>query len=170
VKADGTFALKNVSGGEYHVSLTASSENLADYFTKAVNLNGRDVNDTGFAVAADTYLDVVVSANGASIAGKVVDAKGQGVPGATVVDIPSMEHRGRIELYQRAETDESGNFSLRGLSAGKYTVLAFEELQEDVQGPEILKKYQNRGETVEVDEGKRKSIELKLISAGSDTP
>ena len=169
VSADGSFELKNVPGGTYQLVVGANSNNLADYFTKSVNLGARDVSDSGFAVSAETYLDVVVSAKGASISGKVVDDKGQPIANATVVDIPSAEHRGRLDLYQRSTSDGSGNFSLRGLSPGKYAVLAFEELQEDVRQPDFLKSYGTRGELVELEEGNRNSVLLKVIPFDGET-
>jgi protocatechuate 3,4-dioxygenase beta subunit len=167
---DGTFELKNVPGGDYQLVVGAKSNDLRDYFTKSVNLEGRDVSDSGFPVRAEPYLDVVISANGASIAGTVVDGNGQPVANATVVDVPSGEHRMRPDLYQRDTSDETGHFSLRGLNPAKYTVLAFEELQEDVRQPEFLKTYEARGETVQLDEGTRKSVVLKLIPQDSGVP
>jgi hypothetical protein len=170
VNADGSFELKNVPGGNYQPLVGAKSNKFLDCFTKSVNLDGRDVTDTGFAVLPQTYLDVVVSANGASIAGTVVDSKGQPVANATVVDVPSGEHRGRLDFYQRDMTDDDGHFSLRGLNPGKYTVLAFEELQEDVRAPEFRKTYADHGESVELDEGARKSVVLRLITPDAEAP
>jgi large repetitive protein len=170
VNADGTFELKNVPGGDYQLVVGAKSNDLRDYFTKSVNLEGRDVADSGFPVRPEPYLDVVVSANGASIAGTVVDGNGQPIANATVVDVPIAEHRTRTDRYQRDTTDESGHFSLRGLNPGKYTVLAFEELQEDVRQPDFMKAYGTRGEIVQLDEGTRKSIVLKLIPPDGELP
>lgn len=167
---DGTFELKNVPGGTYQLVIGAQSNTLRDYFTKSVNLDGRDVADSGFPVRAETYLDVVVSANGANIGGTVVDTKGQPIPYASVVDIPSAEHRTRPALYQRDTTDATGHFSLRGLNPGKYTVLAFDDLHEDVRQPEFLKSYETRGENVQLDEGARKTVVLKLISMDGEVP
>jgi hypothetical protein len=65
-------------------------------------------------------------------------------------------------------TDESGHFSLRGLNPGKYTVFAFEELQSDVRQPEFLTTYETLGEPVELDEGARKNVVLKLIPYDSE--
>jgi hypothetical protein len=76
----------------------------------------------------------------------------------------------RSDLYQRDTTDESGHFNLRGLNPGKYTVLAFEEMQEDVRQPEFLKSYERRGEIVQLDEGTRKNVVLKLITSGGEAP
>ena len=65
-----------------------------------MSVDGRDVTDSGFSVGPGTFLDVVVSANGATIEGAVVDDKGKPVAYATVVDIPTVERRTRWDLYQ----------------------------------------------------------------------
>ena len=170
VNIDGAFEMKSVPGGRYQLEVGARSDKLRDYITKSVSLDGRDVVDSGFSVLPDTNLDVVISAKGASIAGTIVDAKGQPVANATVVDVPSEEHRMRADLYQRDMTDENGHFNLRGLNPGKYAVLAFEELQEDVRQPGFLKSYGKRGESVELDEGTRKNVVLKVIPIEGETP
>jgi protocatechuate 3,4-dioxygenase beta subunit len=170
VSNDGTFELKNVPAGNYQLLVEAKSNNLRDYFTKSVNLEGRDVADSGFAVRPSTQLDVVVSANGGTIEGTVVDSKGQPVAHATVVDVPSTDHRARPDFYQQDATDERGHFSLRGLNPGTYTVLAFEELQEDFRQPEFLKSYGGRGEKVELGEGSRTAVILKVIPVDVDAP
>jgi protocatechuate 3,4-dioxygenase beta subunit len=170
VTSDGTFELKNVPGGTYQLVVGTTSDKLRDYFTKSVSLGGHDVLDSGFQVLPETFLDLALSANGASIAGTVVDADGQPVTNATVVDVPSAEHGSRPDLYQRDTTDASGHFSLRGLNPGKYTVFAFEELQEDVRQPEFLKSYETRGQIVRLEEGARKNVVLKLIPQDGDAP
>ncbi len=170
VNKDGSFELKDVTGGSYQLLVGAKSNNLRDYITKSVNVDGRDVADSGFTVSAATSLDVVISAKGATIEGTVVDSKGKSVAYATVLDIPSAEHRNRHDLYQQDTTDELGHFSLRGLNPGKYTVLAFDDLQTDVRQPEFLKAYEARGEQVELDEGARTNIVVKLIATDIEGP
>jgi protocatechuate 3,4-dioxygenase beta subunit len=170
VNKDGSFELKNVTGGNYQLLVGAKSNNLRDYITKSVFLDGRDVADSGFIVSAGVSLDVVISANGATIEGTAVDSKGKPVTHATVLDVPSAEHRNRTDLYQRDTTDELGHFSLRGLNPGKYTVLAFDELQADVHDPEFLKSYEGRGENVQLDEGARTNIVVKLIPTDIEGP
>jgi protocatechuate 3,4-dioxygenase beta subunit len=165
---DGSFEVKNVPGGNYQLLVSAHVNNLPDYFTKAITLDGRDVADSGFPATSDTYVDVVISAKGASITGTVVDAQGQPVANATVLDVPSSERRSRLNLYQRDTTDASGHFSLRGLNPGKYSVFAFEELQEDFRRPEFLRSYGTRGEVLELEEGSRKNVVLKLIPDESE--
>jgi len=170
VNKDGGFEMKNVTGGSYQMLVGAKSNNLRDYITKSVYLDGRDVADSGFTVNAETSLDVVISANGATIEGTVVDSKGKPVVHATVLDVPSAEHRSRPDLYQQDTSDELGHFSLRGLNPGKYTVLAFDEPQPDMREPEFLKAYEGRGEHVQLDEGARTSIVVKRIASDSEGP
>jgi protocatechuate 3,4-dioxygenase beta subunit len=165
VNPDGTFEMKNAPGGIFHLVVGAKSDDLRDYFTKSIHVDGRDVSDSGFQVRADTYLDIVVGANGAGISGIVVDDQGQPVPDATVVSIPSADHSKRPDLYQQDTTDARGHFALRGLNPGKYTVLAFEDLQEDFRRPEFRKSYETRGETLQLDESAHKNIALTLIPA-----
>jgi protocatechuate 3,4-dioxygenase beta subunit len=170
VNKDGGFEMKNVTGGSYQLLVGAKSNNLRDYITKSVYLDDRDVADSGFTVNAETSLDVVISANGATIEGTVVDSKGKPVVHATVLDVPSAEHRSRPDLYQQDTSDELGHFSLRGLNPGKYTVLAFDEPQPDMRELEFLKAYEGRGEHVQLDEGARTSIVVKRIASDSEGP
>jgi hypothetical protein len=112
----------------------------------------------------------VIGANGGTIEGTVTDSKGKPVAYATVVDIPSAEHRARTDLYQQDTTDEHGHFSLRGLNPGKYEMYAFEELPgfpDDLRKPNFLTPY-GPGEEVQFEEGTRQSLALKLISTDTD--
>lgn len=168
--ADGSFDFPNVVAGEYRMAVTSNSPALQDYFTKAVNLDGKDVGDTGFSVSGGSYaLEVVVGSEGGTIEGTVVDAKGNPVPDATVLGVPAGERGKRFDLFGRATTDDRGRFRLRGLIPAEYTVLAWEEMDEDTQDPEVLKSYQDRGQLVQVGEGATKSITVKVIPASDDT-
>jgi hypothetical protein len=111
-----------------------------------------------------------MSANGATIEGTVIDSKGKPIAYATVVDVPSADRRTRRDLYEQADTDALGHFSLRGLNAGKYTVLAFDDLQEDTHQPEFLEAYESSGKQVQLDEGARSNVTLKLISVDAEVP
>src|SRR5215472_14098651 len=133
------------------------------YYTKSVLLSGREVTDTGFPLSSSTVLDVVVSAKGAGIEGSVVDENGKSVAGATVVTVPSSGKLGRPDAYQSGVSDENGHVLLRGLNPGGFLVLAFEEMQENVRSPEFARKYEGKGEKLELEEGARKSVVLKLI-------
>lgn len=169
VAGDGTFELKNVPGGTYQLLIGANSDNLRDYYAKQVIVGGRNVADSGFVVNGDMYLDVLVSAKGASVEGTVVDSKDKPVPYAMVAVVPNSEHRARPDSYQQSSADEHGHFAARGLTPGSYVVLAFEELESDVRRPEFLETYGGKGEKLEVEEGSRKSVTVKVIPADAET-
>lgn len=170
VNSDGSFELTDVAGGTYQLWITAHSDNLRDYYTKSVTLFGREVADSGFTVNGDTFLDVVISAKGATLDGTVVDDHGQPVPYSVVAVVPNSDHRARPDSYQREATDAQGHFSIRGITPGSYLVLAFEELQEDIRQPEFAKTYASQAEKVDLDPSSLKSVTVKLIPADSDTP
>jgi protocatechuate 3,4-dioxygenase beta subunit len=170
VGSDGTFELKSVPGGLYQLVVGARSDNLRNYFTKAINLSGRDVSDSGFQPGPGTYLEVILSANGATIEGMVTDEKGQSAARVTALCVPSAEHRKRADLYQRAVTDAKGRFALPGLNPGEYSVFAFEEPPADLSQPGFLKSFGPRGEQVKVSEGSRVNVILKLIPADVELP
>jgi hypothetical protein len=169
VNSDGSFELKDAPTGPHLLVVGSSSNNLRDYFTKAVEINGHDVTDSGFEVQPGTFLDVIISANGAKIEGVVTDVKGDPIPDATVLTIPANEHRLRPDLYEQEKTNANGHFSLPGLNPGEYSVLAFEDLEEDFRQPTFLKSYEGMSEKVQLGEGDRKSVALKVIPAQSGT-
>ncbi|HMI54397.1 MAG TPA: carboxypeptidase regulatory-like domain-containing protein [Candidatus Saccharimonadales bacterium] len=170
VNSDGSFEMKNVPSGKYYLVVGAHSDSLRDYYTKSVNFGGRNVADSGFETNGDLYLDVVVSAKGATIDGTVLDSHAQPVPYAVVVVVPNLEHRARPDSYQQETSDERGHFTARGLNAGSFVVLAFEELQEDMRQPGFLNKHRGKGEKVDVEEGTRKSVTARIIPVESEAP
>ena len=171
VQSDGSFDLPNVSPGEYRLAITASSNNLQDYYTKSVNLDGKDVADTGFSVSGGSYsLDVVVCAEGATIEGTVVNEKGKPVSDATVIGAPNGERRNRLDVWGQDTSDAQGHFRLRGLSSGEYTVLAWEDPEGNVRNAEFVTSYQDRGEKVQLEDGAKKTLSVKVIAASDDDP
>jgi hypothetical protein len=164
VQEDGSFEIKNASGGNYQLAVGSRSEKFRDYYTKSVLLGGREVVDTGFAVSPGMVLDVVVSAKGAGVEGTVVDREGKPAAGASVVTIPASGKLGRPDAYQHARADDGGHFVVRGMNPGEFMVLAFEELQGDYRAQEFAKEYEGKGKKVELDEGGKKSVVVKLIT------
>gem|GEM_PF-582830 len=170
VNEDGSFEIKDVPGANYQLAVGAGSQKLRDYYMKSVKLGGQEVADTGFAVSPGTVLDVLVSAKGAGIEGTVVDREGKPAREAAVVTVPSTGKLGRPDAYQLAMSDESGHFAIRGMNPGRFLVLAFEEMRENYRLPEFAKKYEGKGQKVELEEGERKSVVLKLITEEGERP
>jgi Carboxypeptidase regulatory-like domain len=162
VAQDGSFELKDVAGASYQVALISQADIFRDYYVKSVTQDGREVVDTGFTVNGDTTLNIVISSKGASIDGTVTDGHGQPVASATVVSVPTGGTLKRPDAYQTEKTDASGHFLMRGMNPGPYILIALEGVQEDVRNPEFLQKYGERGTTVDLDEGQRKTVVVNL--------
>jgi hypothetical protein len=112
----------------------------------------------------------MLSAKGGTVEGTVLDSADRAVSYATVVCVPGVEHRKRPDLYQQDTADQQGHFSLRGLNPGEYTVLAWEDLEDNYRDPEFLKSYEGRGQGIRLDEGERKRISVKVISSSVEQP
>ncbi len=164
VKSNGSFEVKEMPADTYRLQVEASSEALHDYFVKAVNLDGRDVSDSGFTgTGAGLVLDIVVSANGATIEGVVLDNNNQAASYVKVISLPDAKRRQRQDLYQQVTTDIRGHFSLRGLNPGEYQIMALDEdIDGEITDSVFVRDHESLGETVKVEEGERKSIVLKL--------
>jgi hypothetical protein len=160
---DGAFEMKNVPAETFWLGIATRGNTLRNCFVKSVKLGGRDVTDSGFFAGPDTNLDVVFSANAGTIEGTVGNDQGQLAAHISVVAVPSQERRMRLDLYGHGRTDAAGRFVLRGLSPGEYLVVAFEGFEEDFRQPEVMKKYEGKGENVTVEEGGKKSVALKTI-------
>ncbi len=163
MQADGSFTVANVQPGNYHVVVTSSSASLRDYIVKEVNVDGKEVGDSGFSITGGaSFLDIVGSAKGSAIEGTAVDDEGKPIPDMQVVCIPDAARRKRHDIYQQVQTDQRGYFSLRGLNAGEYQVFALDDAPGDITNQDFVSAHDGQGETVTVEAGERKSIVLKL--------
>lgn len=162
VAQDGSFELKDVAAATYQVALISQADIFRDYYVKSVTQDGREVVDTGFTVSGLTTLNIVISSKAASVDGTVVDANGQPVAAATVVGLPTGATLKRPDAYQTEKTDATGHFLMRGLNPGAYILVALEGVQEDVRNSEFLQKYGERGASVDLDEGQRKTVVVNL--------
>jgi hypothetical protein len=82
-----------------------------------------------------------------------------------VVTAPASGKLARPDAYQVAQSDDTGQFSMKGINPGEFVVLAFEELAGNYRAPEFAKKYEEKGEKVELEEGSKKSVVVKVIAA-----
>ena len=154
----------------YVLRIGPTSKAFEDYFVKAVNLGGKNIADSGFIVRGATYsLDIVVSANGATVEGVAIDDKDKPAPDVEVIFIPDAKHRERYDLYQQAATDQLGHFSLRGLNPGEYGVFALDaDVDRDgITDPEFVRAHEALSQTIKLAGGERKNIVVKL-AASSD--
>ena len=167
VKTNGSFEIKDIPADTYRLRIFPDKA-LQDYFVKSVTLGGRDVTDSGFSVGgASNSLEIVVSANGATIEGVALDDKDKPASDVRVICFPDASHRERQDLYRVVSTDYRGRFSLYGLNPGEYRVFTLDEDVDVVWDPEFVHVHESLGQTVKLDEGEHKTIVLRL-AASSD--
>lgn len=169
-KADGSFLLKNAYDGDYVIHVGNLPENC---FLRSARLDGVDVLNAGVTIdtkQAPGSLDIVVSANGASIDG-MISKDQQPFQSATVALVPDPPHRGERRLFKSTTTDQNGHFVLEGISPGDYKVFAWEKIEPGAYtSSEFLQPYENLGESVHITEGSRNSVQLDLIPAKDSNP
>ena len=162
VKEDGSFEFRDVAGSTYWVVLGSNSDKFRDFYLKSVQLDGREVVDTGFAVNGPVTVDVVMSAKGGTVDGTVVNGDGDGVPNVSVVSLPSSGKAARVDYYQVEKTDSTGHFVMRGMNPGAYVLVAVDGTPRDPRSADFFTKYAPKGETVDLAEGDRQSVVVKM--------
>jgi len=165
VAPDGSFQWTDVPAGDYYVQVMGDSAGNEGWFVKSLTAGGRDLNDSGLSLSGGSAsLDLVVSVNGAVVEGVAVDHNGEPTANALVVAVPEPRLRSRPDLYRKTVTDQSGRFTLRGIRPGQYTFFALETVEGDAYyNSDFLKSYEQQGTPLQLSEGARKSLQLKVI-------
>lgn len=168
VKPDGSFAFTDVPDGNYSINVYPLPPG---YYLKAT---GRaDILETGLTITrgqAPAELDFTLSPSAARLEGTVSDDQ-QPAPGASVVLIPEGGRRAQTRYYKQSMTDQSGRFVMRGIVPGDYMVLAFEDLERGAYlNPDFLQQFEDRGESVHLQEGGYLNVRLDVIPASETTP
>lgn len=165
-KADGSFRIEKVSPMLYRVNLNPLS---GDYYLKAARAGGKDVLEAGLDLtggAPPNPLEITISAAGGRIDGAVLTEEQEGFGGASVVLVSEERRRDQRRFYKTTTTDQHGRFTLRGIPPGDYKLFAWEEIERGAyRDPAFLRRYEEQGELVEVEEGSRLSVQLHLIHA-----
>jgi hypothetical protein len=165
VKPDGTFTISDLADGDYQFEIAGLPEN---FYLKAVRVGSSDVVASELSVSRKQppgALDVVLNPNGGRIDGRVLK-EDKPFSGATVVLIPEEGRRKEERLYKPTSTDQDGQFSIRGITPGDYTLFAWETVEHGAyMDPDFLRPYKDRGKPIHVDEGSRLNSQLDLIPA-----
>jgi hypothetical protein len=163
VNADGTFELRAVVG-----SVVLSIGTLTgDWMLKSVELNGRNLADDPIDVRHGetlTGVRVVLTNQPTRLGGVLLDEKKQPADG-TVVVFPEETSRWREDsrTVRAARPDQRGEFSIKGLPAGKYLIAAVDYVQDrQWYDPEFLADLRPRAQPLSLAEAESKRIELTV--------
>jgi Carboxypeptidase regulatory-like domain len=173
----GTFAVEDVTAGDFRVEIlpilttppsTQVSPALQNAYVKSIRLGSRDVLNGGLHIEEPTRdtLQVVLSMNGGTAQGRVIDPTGKPVPNVRTVLVPDAARRLRGDLYKTIFTDDAGRFQLTGIAPGSYKLFAWERVEEGAwQDPQFIKLFEDRGTTVQVRENEQVSQDTRLLPA-----
>jgi hypothetical protein len=169
INADGTFTLDNVAAGAYRITLN-TFQGAPDYFIKEARFDRSDALNQPLVISdsvpGGASLDVVISPNVGQVDGVVMDAKLQPVAGVQAVLIPD-QNRDRTELFKTGTTDQSGRFTIKGITPGDYKLFAWETLENfGYFDTELVKKSESLAKIVHVAESSKSDVEVKVIPAG----
>jgi hypothetical protein len=162
VNADGTFELKAVVG-----PVMLSIGTAGDWMLKSIDLNGRNLADDPIEVRHGetlTGVRVVLTNQPTQIRGALLDEKKQPADG-TVVVFPEETSRWREDsrTVRAARPDQRGEFSIKGLPAGKYLIAAVDYVQDGQwYDPEFLADLRPRAQPLSLAEAESKRIELTV--------
>ena len=158
-----TFTVPDVGPGRYRVDAVGAPDG---YYLKSVQISGQDVTESGLTVSgAVGGLEVILAKGAGAVEGTVADAEGKPFSSAIVSVVPPQGKRDQWRLFKTAMSDQTGKFTVRNLTPGDYTLLAFDSTEDAaaVQNPEQLKQIESKGATVKLGENGHESAQLKII-------
>ncbi len=161
--ADGSFVLSNIAPDKYRLTVMGIPR---DTYLKSIRIGDQDVLSSGFEVAAGTDANVQINLGVGlgEITGVVQDAKQQPASGAMVTLLPDAAKWERSDLYRVASTDQNGQFTLRGIAPGDYSLYAWEDVEPGgYMDPEFVKAHEARGHKVSVKPESQQQVTLSLV-------
>lgn len=168
IASNGAFLLHELPEGLYRITTSGQSP---DCYLKSIRYAGMEVSDDEFKVIRGTQatLELTISSRGAHVQGTVKDAGGLPAAGVWVVLVPDEAHRNEFHLFKLTTTDPYGRFDLRGIAPGDYKLFSWEPMDElyGWEDPDFLKPFESKGQSISLQDGDGKSLELVAIRSAS---
>jgi Carboxypeptidase regulatory-like domain len=165
VNPDGTFLFENVGPGEYQVNVPIfAPNNQLVLYVKEAHLGGADVLGQPLVLSGPVsdQFDIVLGTTAVQITGTVTDDRQQPVSRAQVFFIP--DRRDRRDLYRNATTNANGQFTIRTVPPGSYTVFAADPQDGSIFDPAVISKLEQKGQRLTVTSSSNITLNLKLVS------
>jgi 5-hydroxyisourate hydrolase-like protein (transthyretin family) len=165
VQSDGTFTLQQVGGYNYRLTVTSMPQNA---YIKDARYGAADILNEGLKLdrPPNGPIEISVARNAGRLTGVVQNDRQEASANVTVVVVPDVPRRARLDLYRTASTDAMGQFHIDGIPPGDYKVFSWEEVETGAwQDPDFIRNFEDRGEPVRINEGGGTSnINLRVIS------
>jgi hypothetical protein len=165
---DWTFELRGLSG----LRIIRLVREPPGWMLKATRVNGIDVTDSPltFGSRAETLddVEVVLTRQVSTLSGQLTDSRGQPAGGYVVAFSSDRSHWGVSSRFVRlARAAADGAFSMRGLPAGDYYVLAVDRLLEGIgewQDPDLLESLAPSAVRTSVPEGQQVVVAPRIVT------
>jgi hypothetical protein len=166
VNPDGTFVFADVGPGEYLLNVPLlGGPNAPGLYVKEARLGGADVLTQPIVISGPVsdQFDIVLATTSSRITGTVTDDRQQPPSRAQVFFIPDTHER--RDLFKTAMTNASGQFTLRNVAPGSYTVFAADFQNGLNLDPAVMTKLEQKGQRVTITSSSDITLSLKLLSA-----
>jgi len=136
---------------------------------KSIMHKGRDIADSVIEPpsAAETMsgVEVVLTNRVTTVNGQLVDRQGMPVDGSVVIfSTDNAKWYDGTRFIRSTRPDQSGQFSIGGLPAGEYYVIALEDVQDGAwNDPEYLESIRRSADRITLAEGATRAIAPKLV-------
>jgi hypothetical protein len=159
IKDGGAFVIKGLAPSQFLLNVTSLPDG---FYVKSAHFGGADVTHAPLDLTGGGgTLEIVLSPKAAEITGTTT-------PDALVTLWPKIADPGSPTRGSRsAHADQDGKFTLSGLAPGDYYAAAWEDGEPGLmQSPEFVRQFEADGAaSVSLEEGGRKSVTVRLISA-----
>lgn len=165
-----TFLLPEVYDVPYNPNLYGLGK---DCYVKAIRYSSSVSPDDPITPVrgSNATLDITVSSRGARAQGTVASSEGLPAAGVYVVLVPDAAHRTAHRLYKSGVTDQLGRFDIHGIPPGDYKLFSWEDVESGAwEDPEFLKSFEEKGQSISLDEAELKSVALTLIASKNAQP
>jgi len=146
--------------------IPSTSARLRDVYIKSIRMGNRDVMSEGLRVedpANMPPLEIVLGLKSGILSGTAASEKQKPQANATVVLVPDGRRRW-ADAFRTATTDISGRFVMERIPPGDYLVFSWEEVDDGAwMDPEFVKKYEDRGKRIHVNEGGNPGLDIIAI-------
>lgn len=157
VNEDGTFLIENIGPSKFQLNMAALPSGV---YVKSARFNGADAlrGELDLTLGGGN-LEIVLSNKAGNITGMVTPEKDESVAGLTISLWTNDEIR-------TTNTDQNGAFQFQNLRPGTYQVATWEEIDLGLaQAREFLNLVKDNAVKLEIAEGARFSVQLKIVSA-----